>query len=739
MSRKHAIALALVAGILMGLIVGIFFRPFAGLTIYSITKIDTIKKPELVGKEWVKGVWRIYGDTRESALVIQEKEWTIDDSVLRNYGAINSSMAVQSSLYIKISVVDKPYWLLPLEYVGRYLVTPKTCGAHFWESGVSWGVEKDTRMGAVVDAVYADVYKVESQPRVLVIPFAVTAIKRTYNGEIPLVTDYQYAKYDEANKRWIIEITGDLAKYSAPSVIEFHNPNDPKENFTIDLLHYTGYFAPYVSLGAVENGFLTVTENATKYLCDNYNTFVNDLTRLESLINYNSQFSWKYAYYWFGGGDVFQGTTSHMEEVGSIYFPVKYTGTIATWWEDPYKGVSTGCVHFTESIYAFDIPLAEGYFINGREWDIYEYPGWYHPHNTSEPDAINISDSDWSTRIFPIRPSVLSDKNTKPYGLSLVNYVASKDVIAPVTGLRKGDVPGAVLDRIKTDVFGEGYSIDFDSAKYKIYCPLNSWHWAFNLDISSELVDTIYVVQEPKTNPKIVSYSYPKEKIVPGYNYYITATIKNEGDSGQVGIGFNVGTAPLQVVSGTGWIIMNSSETRNITITIRNLGTLSKDTEFTVMLFTGNKYEITDSKTFTLLLGAGVGVEKTSVQVICIDALDKHKVNGLNVEVREKYGKFDITHTTGEAGDGVALFDLGFFEGTIIVTVYDPANVYLKTESKEYYVKAGNNPITVTVYRSGYNIIDWQKYLPYIIGGSIGAIGIAVGAYAVKKRREVIY
>jgi hypothetical protein len=141
-----------------------------------------------------------------------------------------------------------------------------------------------------------------------------------------------------------------------------------------------------------------------------------------------------------------------------------------------------------------------------------------------------------------------------------------------------------------------------------------------------------------------------------------------------------------------------------------------------------------------LLLGAGVGVEKTSVQVICIDSLDKHKVNGLNVEVREKYGKLDITHTTGEAGDGTALFDLGYFEGTIIVRVYDPANTYLETLSEEHYVKAGNNPIPVTVYRSGYSPPDWQKYLqylPYIIGGSIGIIGLAIGAYAVKRRREV--
>jgi len=726
MSKKQVVALALVIGILMGLIVGVFIRPFAGLTIYSITKIDTIKKPELVGREWVKGVWRIYGDTRESALVIQEKEWTIDDSVLRNYGAINSSMAVQSSLYIKISVVDKPYWLLPLEYVGRYLVTPKTCG------GITLG-QKDTRQGAVVDAVYADVYKVESQPRVLVIPFAVTAIKRTYNGEIPLVTDYQYAKYDKANKRWIIEITGDLAKYSAPSVIEFHNPNDPKENFTIDLLHYTGYFASYITLGPVENGFLIVTENATKYLLDNYNTFVNDLTRLESLISWNSQFSWKYGYYWFGGGDTFKGTHIYHDWWGN---PSYETGSFYIWADNSeYNGSPSGLIYITN---AYE-PIAEGYNWCGDKFDKYEYPGWYKPHATSEPGAINISDSDWYDHIFPIRPKVLEDQKTLPYGLSLVNYLAAKNITAPVTGQRKEYVPGAVLDRIKTDVFGEGYSIDFDSAKYKIYCPLNSWHWAFNLDISSELVDTIYVVQEPRTKPKIVSYSYPKEKIVPGYDYYITATIKNEGDSGQVGIGFNVGTAPLQVVSGTGWIIMNSSETRNITITIRNLGTLSKDAEFTVILFTGNKYEITDSKTFTLLLGAGVGVEKTSVQVICIDALDKHKVNGLNVEVREKYGKFRYVHTTGEAGDGTALFVLEYFEGTIIVRVYDPANKYLETPSEEHYVKSGNNPITITVYRSGYNIIDWQKYLPYIIGGSIGIIGLAIGAYAVKRRREVWY
>jgi hypothetical protein len=737
MSKKHVVALALVVGILMGLVVGVFFRPFAKLTVYSITDIDIIRNPQLVGKEWVYGIWRVYGSTDETQLTILEKELTINNDVLRNFGAINSSMFASSSLYVKISVTDKPYWLLPLQYVGRYLVTPKTCGFNYWESGLSWGIEKDTRQGAVVDAVYADVYKVESHPRVLVIPFAVTAIKRTYSGDIMLKTDYPYARNDSANKRWIIEITDDLTSYTAPFTITFYNPNDRRENFNITLDHILSKSKGYETLGPVENGFLIVTENATKCVIDNYNTFVKDLTKLEALIRWESQNPWKYGYYWFGGGDVFQGTTSRMER----YHPVKYTGPITAWWgNDEYKGISTGCVHFTVSPYIYDIPLAEGYYITGEKWNIpEEYPGWYHPHDTSEPGAINISDSDWATRIFPIRPSVLSDQNTKPYGLSLVNYLAAKDIWAPVTNKRKGDFPEVVLDRIKTNVNNEGYGVDFKGAKYKIYCPLNTYHWAFNLDISSELVDTI-LVYEPKPKPKIVSYDYPKEKIVPGYKYYITVTIKNEGDSGLVGVGIMIPPdCPLHVVSGTGYVAMEASEIKDITITIENLGTLSKDTEFTVKLITGNEYEITDSRTFSLLSSAGVGVEKTSVQVICIDALDKHEVNGLNVEVREKYGNFRYVHTTGEAGDGTALFDLGYFEGTIIVRVYDPANIYLETESEEHYVKAGNNPITVTVYRSGYNVIDWQKYLPYIIGGSIGIIGLAIGVYAVKRRREVWY
>jgi hypothetical protein len=680
----------------------------------------------------VHGIWRIVGDTRDTQLVITEKEWTVNDSLLRNYGVINASMAVQSSLYIKVEVIDKPYWLLNIEHVGDYLVTPKMSGTRKCFGITQW-IEHDTRQGAVVEPVYASIYRVSATPKVLVIPFAVTAIKKTYNGDIMLETNFEYAKKDEANKRWIIVIEGDLAKYDSPSVIEFHNPNNLNENFTLDLTHYTGLFGPYASLGAVENGFLIVTEQGIEFVQNNYNTFVNDLTDLERIINWYSQNEWKYANYWFGGDSIFQGTTSVLSEYMGIE---EWKGQLAKWVDNTeYNGTSTGCVWHEVNC----DPLMEGYWAEGTYNGRYEYPGWYKPYSTSEPNAINITDSDWYNRVFPIRPNVLTDQKTLPYGLSLVNYMADKSVTSPVTGKKKGDV-GIVVDRINIDLFGEGYAASLSSGKYKVYCPRNSWHWGFNIDISSELVDTIYVVNEPHSKPKINSFIYTTEKIVPGIDYYITATITNEGNSGDVGIGLNIDGAPFEVKSGTGWVYMNNSQTINRTITFRNLGTLSKDTYFTLRLFVGNKYEITDYKDFNVLAGAGVGVEKTSVTVTCIDSVDKYKVNGLNVEVREKYGKFDYTQTTGTSGDGTALFDLGQFEGTVLVTVSDPANVYLKTNSTEYYVKAGSNPIIVTVYKTPLGPGLWellQQYMPYIVGGVIGAVGICVGAYALKRRAEV--
>jgi hypothetical protein len=60
MSKKQVVALALVVGILMGLIVGIFFRPYRPAGIVSIdqvnwypSNVDNPSTPEIEGAYWV--------------------------------------------------------------------------------------------------------------------------------------------------------------------------------------------------------------------------------------------------------------------------------------------------------------------------------------------------------------------------------------------------------------------------------------------------------------------------------------------------------------------------------------------------------------------------------------------------------------------------------------------------------------------------------------------------------------
>lgn len=727
---KKKILAVLSIGLIIGLFIGLLLRTMPRFTIYSIKDIQLIKSPTLENGKWTRGVWRVYADTKDTSILkMTLKEWEINKTQLAIYGAINSSMAVQSSLYVKVELLDKPYWLLNIEHIGDYIVTPKVCGAHYWRFDTplysQWGLERDEKV--VVDSINASVYRIKGI-KALVVPFAVTAIKKSISGDIMLVTDYPCAQKEEANKRWLIVIEGDLAKYDAFPAIEFYNPNNRKENFTLMLQHYTGYFAPYII--TADWSALVVTETGLDVVVNGVNVFEDYLNDIEKIIRWDSQNPWKYASYWFGGteGDsaVFKGTASWSTNI---------KGPITVWKdESKYKGSPTGCIdYYTLPGVCHTIPLAEGY-IYSEPKDIWEYPGWYKPHDTTEGPT---TDDDWQNRIYPRKPDVFINNNTtKPFGYSLVNYIASKDVIAPVTRYKKGDV-GVVVNRKNLDIWGNGYFASLNSAYCRIYCPRNSWCWAFTLDVSTDIVDTIYVIEEPRAKPKIIDLKYPTEKLVQNIEYPIVAKLKNEGETGEFGIGLNIGNAPLRV-KGTGYYEIEKGAQINVTIYVENLGTLSKDTDFVVKLLVGNKYEYTDERKFVLTLGAGVGVEKTSVIITTIDAETKSKVNGLNVEVKTPYGEFYDIKTTDTSRSGTAIFDLGYYEGKILVTVTDPSGVYLKTDTREYTVKQGSNLFPIEVYRSPTeNLLEFIiKYLPYIIGGCIGVCGLGIVVYSLKKRRE---
>jgi hypothetical protein len=112
-------------------------------------------------------------------------------------------------------------------------------------------------------------------------------------------------------------------------------------------------------------------------------------------------------------------------------------------------------------------------------------------------------------------------------------------------------------------------------------------------------------------------------------------------------------------------------------------------------------------------------------------------LNGIKVSVYDKVG-VGFTPKVSSTANGLASFDLEYFTGTVVVVAEDPYGTYLPVTS-EKNIASGSNSLTITMLKQGESVIDWGKYMPYIIGGSIGAIGLGIGAYALKRKREVMY
>ncbi len=262
--------------------------------------------------------------------------------------------------------------------------------------------------------------------------------------------------------------------------------------------------------------------------------------------------------------------------------------------------------------------------------------------------------------------------------------------------------------------------------------------WLANVNISTELSDTVYVGELPRANPVIVEVIAPTEVLAPNVEYSVKVTVKNTGESGDCGIGMKVMGYPISVTGG-GYYPINSGETKTITLTIKNLGLYGVNTPVTVYVIVGNYWSITDQKALTLTLGAGApGTQVTSLNVEVTD-VGGTKLNNMKVTVYDKMG-VAFAPKTAYTVDGIASFDLGYFTGTVVVVAEDPFGVYKKV-TEEKTVASGANSLHITMRTTSVES-PWTfllPYVPYIVGTAIavGGIGGAVYYYKRKKGRGV--
>jgi len=738
MKRKilFIMTVILLVGFLAGYLINLVTKPF--MLVYQITKIEMIKPLDTDEYGRPRTVWRVYGSTEETGgLYLITKEWTIDASTLREKGALPENMTIQSSITIKIENYRTPYWSADVIPRMNVRVTPKVAAEKA-------GGELHTEYA--VDELWATIYRISSASRQLHIPFRVQIYKTYPSGEkVPLLltTNINYT-YDETEKAYYFDFTDvQFALGQIPKELEFINPYNSAENITLRLEYPIGF----PSFDYPQQDFILVCNLGVPELFSGENVFLFDkLEEVLRLIDYDRGYEWRFSNYWFGtaNSDIWRGHTC----VCGRYGPLTPSGPFVNWGDDKgeYSGTLRPVIEWGGLLKRVDF-VAEGYaasidsgfhdFVSKQDW-AYEYPGWFAPDGSEL--EMQFSDP-WNWRI-PRLPSILSDvTDAKPYGLSVVNYIESSNVKAPVSGAQK---PDFVLPVRIEDYWKYGHS--FDSEKMKIYYHLptpDSYAWSIILDVSADIVDAVYVIEPTRSNPSIIweQSSYPSENevLVKDYAYPITLTVINNGDYGDVYVGIVIpqGSPPISVTAEEGFAKrLKHNETATFTLYIKNIANLDEVTKAKYKIITSNGYEITDYREVVWTLGPTVSQYSTVVNVKVLEYETDKPLPFKRVKIYDVETEGKIVYEVGDTdGNGLFQRNLGQFVGEIKIIVEDPQDEYKASDPKIIYVQPQSEPFEVKMYMyKGEKPPDIWKYLPYIVGGIIGVTGISVAIYMLRKR-----
>jgi hypothetical protein len=268
--------------------------------------------------------------------------------------------------------------------------------------------------------------------------------------------------------------------------------------------------------------------------------------------------------------------------------------------------------------------------------------------------------------------------------------------------------------------------------------------WAVWVDISSELADAI-IITENYLNVQIQNFTLGANEVQPGSSVTLKMDLVNTLDiDGQVQLVLQVKEPIPFDSSGTGLISFNSKEVKkNYQVVIYNsyANTLREKItgHFTLAVWNGEKY--TSSVDFVLTFLPGAGLPNTGISVRCVNKNNPSQgIESVSITVFWGSSKEKVARgITTKGGYASITLDIPF-EGKIdIIAVDNYGRFYTANKTDQYVSPTSKNEFTIEMIPIGGGGIDITQYLPYIIGGSVGAIGIAIGAYAVKRRREVIY
>ena len=300
-------------------------------------------------------------------------------------------------------------------------------------------------------------------------------------------------------------------------------------------------------------------------------------------------------------------------------------------------------------------------------------------------------------------------------------------------------IPLEVKEPLEIVSYPERLSLYPGETIYKLLLPSDANSWLYSLRISSELADTI--VYQPIVGwGEITSCTWEDGS---------TSTTIPAGQSkniiGEVKQTEQVDSAPLYVsgickqdyvliTGGLQKTYLSYLETSKFTLKVYNYGPKEAtfNTPIKVVCYNSLGTE-TDNVTLTADFGAGAQNQtQPTYLMIYVENTAGTKLIGMYITVN-----FGTEERNGYSLKEGKLFDLGTYYGTVSIMVQDlSTNSTYKTATDTITVEQSKtNYKTITMIRIGENPTDWEKYLPYIVGGSIGLIGLGVGVYALKRKR----
>ena len=765
--RKKVLAFAIVTALLVGFAVGLYFRGKM-FAVYCISKIYLQKLGSPLEGEYVGAVWRVVGDTMDTEFHTIRFNQTLVQMI--NASALPKGVSITGEIEVKIWQSNEypPYWSVPFIKLNSEPITviPKTYGAlRYWEwfGGIKFKQIPEISIGPI----QVDVYTLDCSEARLHVPFLVRVMK-TSTGT-PLLPDEYTA--DLGNYTYLIDIsTTDVVKnQNYTKEILFTNPKDSKEWLKMQLKFTIGWDSATQKPFDDYNNIVTIQPVGGGTPIDVRNTFKEGETAYKNyilplLIGWQKETYHPFAYYYYWMGDpsdreenIFKGNTIKWESLDSIRILAARYGPFSKW-DD---GTTAPLIrYYVWPSWHSDL-LSEGLVVETTDkTNVYDYPGWYHP-----PPEV---DHYWD-KIYPFAPDLYysypngtEPNGTRPAGLSLCDYLAAEIVNVPQkaefdssTGtyyskfkeVRKLPYASRIpcLNPYDANCYAFGRP---GVTEYIAHLPLGSRSWVFTMDISSELADAI-IVTEKYLDVKIENFKGGNVEIQPKSSVTLTMDLVNTLDyDGHVQLVIKVDQPIPFDVSGTGLIYFKRNERKiGYTVTITNAypETIHEKITGNFKLVVWNGERETSSVRFQLTFLPGAGLPNTGLSIRTVNK--NNPSEGIySVSITVVYGANKEKTKPGITGEGgyCSITLESPYEGYVDIYAVDNFGRFKSANMTVYVSPKDKNdfiiPMEPISEGEGFDLSEFLKQnLPYIVGGGMGAIGIGIAAYTLKRREEIRY